>query len=99
MAEKIANDIISKRKQEFSDYLKEILPEEKKELVKKITSMNNDQFINLFKFFISPVKHNPELIIKMIDENFGISDKDVTRDELSKLKKYVDLFCMISDEI
>src|SRR5271154_4914547 len=91
--------MLQKRIEQFSDYVYEILPKEKREVATNIYSIKTDDFVWIFKQVILPVKDNHELILKMVEDKFGVSKNDVTKEQLDKLLKYLQLFCKFIEQI
>ena len=86
-------EMLDKRRQQFYDFLNKILPESKKGLANTFKALSNQEFIMLFKNMIIPVEHNPDLIMKMVEEQYSLSQKDFKPEDIDILKKYMICFC------
>lgn len=91
--------MLTNRRGQFDAFLRKILPQQQHFLADRLQSVSNQDFVIMFKELIVPVKHNPDLIIKVLEEKFGICQKDIKQSDVGTIKAYLNIFCRFVEEV
>ena len=92
-------EMLEKRKKQFEDFLIGCLPQDKSDLVADIQSKTVDEFIGFVGRAVLPYKNNLELVLTVILMQTGLQRKDVSEENIEKLKKYLGYFCEVAEII
>jgi protein-arginine kinase len=84
---------LQQRKTQFEEFLAKICPENKKELLDMVKNKSIDEFIFLFKFFVIPMEDRLDDAVTMLMEKHNITNKDISKDDIGRLKAYIKIFC------
>ena len=90
-------DLIQEKYSNFIKFIKNKYPEN--EDIEQYENMNIKLVIEYLKSSIYPYKHDIEMLMLNISTEYNIDLKEFTKEEKAKLKKYIEFFIAMIEEI
>lgn len=101
MSEKTIKDLIIEKLKNFFSHLKSILPNNPQldTLINQFENAPIEFIITYIENEIYPYRMEEEFLIIKICNNYGINTSILTQENKEKIKKYINFFCEIIEEI
>src|SRR5690242_273768 len=88
---------LAQRKTQFQDWLREVLPDDKRGYLEQIEGKSVDEFVALWKTNVLPIAADPKAVVNLILTFSMINPHTIPEQVLNKFERYVTLFSKYID--